>query len=327
MDIKVIMTLGPSILDEEKLKKIDSYGDCIYRINGAHVDKGQAIKLVEEVRSILPAAKIMIDLPGNKIRTANLSEPIRLIKGEHFTLHDHEVNFPEFKKYLNKGDIVLANDSVFTFEVEEIMEFSIKFLSHSDGLLFSNKGLNAKGIYENMPFISNRDSVFIKLACSSGLDYISLSFVKDAEDVRQVKRMIGDSNIRIIAKIETLLAVHNLDSILDEVESILIDRGDLSTEVGILELAEAQDAIIESAKKKDKDIYLATHFLKNMETKPVPLIPEIIDLTRTLKSGITGIQLSEETAIGKYPLECVKLVFDAYENVKKASRKFERIKI
>jgi len=310
---KIIVTLGPSILDEEKLKRINSQGECIYRINGAHADREQAERLIAQVKDVLPDAKIMMDLPGNKIRTANLPEPIRLVKGEHFSLHDYEVNFPEFKKYLNKGDVILANDSTFTFEVEEIMRSSLKLLSHSDGLLFSNKGLNAKGVCKNIPFIFDRDRELIDLACSSGVDYVSLSFVRDAGDVRYVKKIIENKDIHIIAKIETLSAIHNLDSILDEVGSILIDRGDLSTEVGILGLAQAQEEIIESAQKKDKKIYLATHFLKNMETKPIPLISEVIDLMRTLKVGITGIQLSEETAIGKYPVECVKLVFDAFK--------------
>ena len=309
-NFKIIVTLGPSILNEDKLKKIDSEYNCIYRINGAHVDEEQAERLVSQVRNILPKAHIMLCLPGNKIRTANLSEPIRLIKGESFILHNYEINYPHFSNYLKKGDIVLSNDSIFTFEVVNVKKTFIKFLSHSDGLLLSNKGLNIRKEYKNVPFLFDKDRRLIDVVQSSGIDHLALSFVRTADDIREVKGLLKDTNINIIAKIETFAATQNLKTIFDEVGSVLIDRGDLSTEVGILKLAMFQDRIVDSALKAGKDVYLATHFLKNMETKPVPLISEIIDLTKTLRMGISGIQLSEETAIGKYPIECIKLIFD-----------------
>jgi len=278
------------------------------------VDKKQASDLVNQTRSILPDARIMMCLPGNKIRTANLSEPIRLTKGESFILHDYEINYPFVTRFLKKGDIVLANDSIFSFEVVEAIDNSIKLLSHSDGLLFSNKGLNLKGIYKDLPFLFDKDRRLIEMATELKIDYLALSFVRNAEDVKEVRNILRNSNMHLIAKIETLSAVQNLDSIINEADSILVDRGDLSTEIGILKLATTQDRIIDAAFSAKKDVYLATHFLKNMETKPIPLIPEIIDLCKTIKSGIAGIQLSEETAIGKYPLECVKLVFEAFNS-------------
>ena len=215
---------------------------------------------------------------------------------------------------MKKGDIILANDSIFSFEVVEMNKSSIKLLSHSDGLLFSNKGLHVRGIYKDIAFVSERDRELIDIARLSRVEYLSLSFVHKAEDIRSIRDMIKKADTHIIAKIETLSAVKNLNDIFQEVESVLIDRGDLSTEVGILKLAAVQERVVESAKKAKKDIYLATQFLKNMDAKPVPLISEIIDLCKTVKSGIRGIQLSEETAVGKYPVECVKMVFDAFEH-------------
>lgn len=313
-DFNIIVTLGPSILDEKKLKAINRLGKCIYRINGAHVSKEQAGVMIDRVRLAMPGARFMMCLPGNKIRTVNLSEPIRLIKGERFKLHNSEITYPPIISRLKKGDIVLASDSVFTFEVSEIARSFVRFFSHSDGLLYSNKGLNIKGIHGAVPFLFDKDRELIGLARSLEVDFLALSFVRTAGDVREAKKMLSGSRPQVIAKIETLSAMKNLEKILGEVDSILIDRGDLSAEVGILELAAAQDRITDAALRKNKDVYLATHFLKNMETKPIPLIPEIIDLVRTLKTGIAGIQLSEETAIGKYPVECVKLIFDAVNN-------------
>jgi len=314
MSFKAIVTLGPAILDSVKLKKIDECGDCIYRINGAHVDQKEASLLVNQTREILPDAKIMIDLPGNKIRTANLSEPIRLIKGEYFILYEHQVNYPPFYTLLKEGDLIFANDSIFTLEVAGIEGSRIKILSHSDGLLHTNKGLHIKGVNKQMPFLFERDYSLIELSSSLTIDYLSISFVRSREDIREVKKRLGGDQVHIIAKVETLSALENIEDIFGDTESILIDRGDLSTEIGVLRLAAAQERVIEAAKRFKKNVYLATQFLKNMETKPVPLISEVIDLCKTVKSGIAGIQLSEETAVGKYPVECVKMVFDAFKN-------------
>lgn len=313
-NFKVIVTVGPAMLNEDKLIKIDSCGQCVYRINGAHADEEKAARMIEQIRDILPKAKIMMDLPGNKIRTANLAEPISLVRGESFVLHDYEVNYPKFYRHLNKRGIIYANDSIYTLEVLDITGSSVKLLSHSDGLLLSNKGLHVRGIHEDIPFLFEKDYKLIDTACSFGVDYLSLSFVRTANDVCEVKKLIKQKNIHILAKIETLSAVEKINDILKEVESVIVDRGDLSTEIGMLKLAVTQEKIIQAALTSKRQVFLATQFLKNMEKNPVPLIAEVIDLCKTVKSGITGIQLSEETAVGRYPVECVRLVFDAVNN-------------
>ena len=173
-------------------------------------------------------------------------------------------------------------------------------------------------IHKDIPFFFQKDIEFIQIACKEKLDYISLSFVRTHEDIKEAKKVIARNQgeaIQIIAKIETALAVENLGKIFEEIEYVNIDRGDLSTDVGLLNLPAIQTHIIKSANEAGKSIFLATQFLKNMENNPVPLISEIVDLYRTIKSGITGIQLSEETAIGKYPVECVKLVFDVFSKL------------
>ncbi|MFH1305372.1 MAG: pyruvate kinase [Candidatus Omnitrophota bacterium] len=187
----------------------------------------------------------------------------------------------------------------------------LKLLSHSDGMLLSNKGLHVKGIHGGIPFLFEKDKSLIGLANEIGAEYVSLSFVRDARDILEAKKSLK-KDIHVIAKVETRAALENLPEILGEVESVLMDRGDLSTEIDMLELSEAQDEVIGSALRAGKNIYLATQFLKNMEKNPIPLISEIMDLCKTVKSGVSGIQLSEETAVGRYPIECVKMVFDVF---------------
>lgn len=318
MDFKVIVTLGPAILNEEKLKEIWQHGPCIFRINGAHTEAKSIKDIAGFVRSVLPDAELMLDLPGNKVRIQGLSEPLKLVKGECFDVHKGQLNFPEFHRYLKPGDIVLAHDSIYRLEVEKVDEETIRFLSHSDGLLMNLKGLHIKGVCSNLPFLFSKDLDLIKEACDCQLNYLALSFVRDANDICAVKEILEkyrDSCPEIIAKVETHAAVENLDDILSQTDSILVDRGDLSSEIGMHDLAHYQEKIIQDAKREGKNIYLATQFLKNMEKNPLPLIAETLDLHKTLKTGINGIQLSEETAVGVYPVQCVEYVFRAYNKI------------
>lgn len=318
MDFKVIVTVGGALLgNPEKLKKIDSCGDCIYRINGAHTDPANLASVMKTLRVVLGSPRIMVDLPGNKIRTQGLPEPICLAKGEMFDLQDYQTNYPDFYSNIRVSDLILANDSTITLEVKEIAGSAIRILSHSDGLLHNNKGLHVPGICRKLPFLFERDKELIKIASSEKADYISLSFVRKAEDIVEAKKMLASCSnrgARIVAKIETADAVDNLGYIFKEVDNVNIDRGDLSADIGMMKLPAVQDRIIESARRAGKNVYLATQFLKNMEHSPVPLIAEIMDLHKTIKSGVSGIQLSEETALGKHPVECVKLVFDIFNS-------------
>lgn len=316
MSFNLIVTIGEALTSSpEKLRKIGSYGDCIYRINGAHIELAHLNAIVKKIRGILNRPKIMLDLPGNKIRTQGLSEPICLTKGETFDLYDYQVNYPQVYSFLKKGDIILANDSTTTLEVQSINGKTAKILSHSNGLLTNNKGLHMQGIYRHLPFLFEKDIELITYACAEQLDYLSLSYVRTAEDIQEVKRLLAqndNAHIQIFAKVETAQAVENLSAILKEVDHINLDRGDLSADIGILNLPLTQERIIKSAQRAGKSIYLATQFLKNMEHNPMPSIAEIVDLYKTVKTGVSGIQLSEETAVGKYPVECVKLVFDIF---------------
>jgi len=314
----VIVTIGPSLLDQTKLNTINELGNCIFRINGAHADRLMAKNIITKVRLFLPHAKIMIDLPGNKVRTANLSEAIRLKKGECFSLDQANINFPDFYKYVKKGDHIYANDSIFHFVVEEVEGTSIIFNSHSDGLLLTNKGLHLQGVNQNFPFLFQRDQDLIQLAIEENIDYLSLSFVRSVKDVLEAKDILEQhphvgKKPKIVTKVETMSAVENLDEILKVTEMINVDRGDLSTDVGMMQLSKFQSLIVSKGLAAGKKVFLATQFLKSMEENPLPFIAELMDLHNTIKSGVTGIQLSEETAVGKYPYECVKLIFDSVQ--------------
>ena len=309
---RTILTVGPSFIYDNIIK--NNHKDMyIYRINGAHGTIKDIEEYVNLIRKQVPKADILMDLPGNKIRTSGLNDPITLKKGKNFFLSYDQTNFKDYYKYLNVGDIVHANDSIFTFEVKSIQNGFIEFLSYSDGMLLNNKGMHVRGINEHLPFLFEKDKELIKLANDMNLSFVGLSFVRTVDDVEIAKSLVKNSEL--IVKIETKLAVENINSILDSNNYFLIDRGDLSTEIGLVNLSKYQRFIIEKTLAKNKNLFLATQFLKNMELNPIPSIAEIIDLVNTLKQGITGIQLSEETAVGKYPLECLKILDEAYKSI------------
>jgi len=317
MNFSTIVTLGPSTLDGATLRAIDKLGPCIYRINGAHSYGRNVIEMTSFVREILPDAQLLLDLPGNKIRICNLDRPISITKGQAIEIRPNQLNFSDFYKYVKVGDTALVNDSIYTLTVESVEKGTIRFVSHSDGELTNNKGIHVQGIHKAIPFIFPKDLELMEAVSESEINYLGVSFVRTADDIQEIKKLMERMEINdteIIAKIETISAFKNLGHIFCAVDSILIDRGDLSTDVGLFELSSYQERIIAAAKRAGKKIYLATQFLKNMEKFPIPLIAEIIDLHHTVKLGVNGIQLSEETAIGKYPVECVRNVFKVYYN-------------
>ena len=315
---KLIATVGPSLLHKIPLKEVHNE-NIIYRINGAHGDIESIENTILEIKNQIKDAKILMDLPGNKIRTANFEYGfIDIEENQEFEIAFYQFNFKDFYKYIKPGDIVLANDSIFKFEVVKIDEVNKKiiFKSFSTGRLLNNKGFHIRGVSKNLPLLFEKDKKLIELANKYKLDFVGLSFVRDENDIKEAKSLIKNSNV--IAKVETLSAVENLRNILQEVEYILIDRGDLSTDVGILSVPKYQNLIIQKALFANKRVFLATQFLKSMEFNPIPTFPEVIDLYNTLNSGIYGIQLSEETAVGKYPKECVKVVFDILNDLNKS---------
>lgn len=309
---RIILTTGPSFLHGGIIKKMHKKR-YIYRINGSHGTLKDLEYTIEEVRKQVKNAEILIDLPGNKIRTANLLDNIQLVQGKPFFLKYEQTNFPDVYRYLKKGDAVYAADGAFTFEISEIKDGYIKLMSHSDGELSNNKGIHVRGLNAKLPFLFEKDVEIIKLINKYKIRYVGLSFVRNVSDVEEARSKIKSAEI--ICKIETRQAVDNLGKILNKVENVLIDRGDLSADVGLANIAYFQRFIIERALLKNKRVFLATQFLKSMETQPIPSIAEVIDLTHTLKNGVHGIQLSEEMAIGKYPQRCLDLIHEIEKSI------------
>ena len=212
---QVIATINTHLLTRESLRGLAANGATILRINGSHAKPSEVGFYARAIRKALGRrVKILLDLPGNKIRTSDLSQPIVLAAGKTFELRPEHLNYPQFLKNLAPGDILLANDSLFRFEVVTASPKRAVLRSHSEGQLTSNKGIHLTGKHPSMPFLFARDRELIAAAAKNGVDALGLSFVRDAADVREARAAIKGTRMSLIVKVETASAVRNLDEVL-----------------------------------------------------------------------------------------------------------------
>jgi pyruvate kinase len=304
----VIATLNLHHLNEASLKGLANHGATILRINGSHVQPTEIGTYAQAIRRFLGnTVSILVDLPGNKIRTS-LSQPIPIESGKTFTLTKDQLNYSEFLANLKPGQTILANDSLFRFTVKSVESGVATFLSHSSGLLKTGKGVHLLGEYPDLPILFQRDRDLIEASLQHSVNFLGLSFVRTSRDVDDVRALIKGKSIDVIVKIETKKAIENLDSILEKADRFLVDRGDLSCDVGLVNIDRFQKLILQRAKSKGRTIYFATQFFHSMVENPTPLIAEVCGFSDALQIGVDGIQLSEETAVGKYPLEILALI-------------------
>lgn len=312
---RFILTVGPALLNEVALTEVHDERN-IYRINGAHGSVEEIENYILKIREQVPDADILMDLPGNKVRTKNIpDDSIELERGKTFALSSDCFNYEEFYKHISPGMTAWANDSIFEFEVVSADRERVVFMSKSDGVLINNKGIHVRGIHEKIPFCFEKDLELIKLANKWSLAFVGLSFVRKPENIREVRALVKE-DIELITKIETLDAVNHINDILPLTNYILVDRGDLSTDVGVEKIPRFQRYIIQKALFFDVKVFLATQILKSMETKPLPTIGEIEALYDIYKTGVYGVQMSEETAVGKYVKNCVNVLRGMQEEIK-----------
>jgi len=305
----IIATVSPRVVTDEFLHGFVERGVTTLRINGAHADPPEARRLIGLIRgSIGREAQVLIDLPGSKIRTANLATPIPLYGGEPFTLEATQFNYPGFLSYLRPGQVLLASDGKLQFVVDACDANRVSLTPRFTGVLENNKGVHIVGAHpEGLPFLFERDHALIEVAKESGAELVGLSFVRGPEDVRQARRLLEGSGVDAICKIETPEACKRLADILPLTARVLVDRGDLAAGIGIYRLPSMERAVAKQAARRGVKVYVATQILFNMVEHPTPLMAEVASLHEVLGYA-DGLQFSEETSIGKYPLEVLEVV-------------------
>jgi len=309
---KIIATIGPAIDDYKKLLEICKYADII-RFNFSHDTEKhfERLKILREIEKRLNKKIVaMADLEGPKIRTGN-KKPINLIASNEYDISILEIDKKEFYEILNAGDILLIDDG----KLELKMKTERTFKPLNDYLLMPHKTVSIKGKDYNIKGLTEKDLKHLEKIMESDFDAIAMSFVKTREDVKELKAIAKDKII--ISKIETLSAIRNIDSIIEESDGIMIARGDLALAINEEKVPTFQRKIIKKCREMEKPVIVATQMLDSMIKNPNPTRAEINDVYSTVLDGPDALMLSGETAAGLFPIDAIKTL---YKTIKEAEK-------
>ncbi len=319
---KIIATYGPSTSSYEKLLKSIESGVNGIRLNfshGSHEDHQRAVKLIRKAskESGKPIA-VLQDLQGPKIRLGDFEGIYQVGKGQSIRLRynasfENEGILPtqfDISAKVKRGERVLFFDGKIKTTVTSVKDGIVHLRAENEGYLISKKGINLPDTDLEGDIITTKDKKDIIFGVSSGVDFVALSFVQSADDVVSLKRMLKNlgSNARVIAKIETRAAVDNLEQIVEASDGVMIARGDLAIETSVEEVPIIQRTIIRLGIKYAKPTIIATQMLASMVDSPDPSRAEASDVAGAVLSGVDAVMLSDETAVGKYPIEAVKVM-------------------
>lgn len=315
---RFICTIGPKVLQADALMRLAECGMNIARVNGSHGSLDDVRAMILYLKAHLPPGiEILLDLPGNKIRTDNIQTPISLEMGAEFLIHPEQLTFRSLHARVKSGDRISASDGAIQLEVVDVEGTVIRTRVLVGGLLANRKGINIRGIHDTIPFDFERDISLLNIAIETRIDLVGLSFVRSSEHVRRIKAQLVGTGVRIVSKIETAEALQKLDRILSDSDLIMIDRGDLEADIGREFVPLAAKRVIKRAREARVPVIVASQFLTTMMERPLPVMAEVSDIANSVLDGADVLMLSEETAIGKFP-------FDAISTMRHVARTVER---
>lgn len=299
-------------------------GVDIFRLNMSHAPHDWVTKVVENVRRISTEINrqvgVLLDTQGPAIRTGDLPAKLDLKPGDIFDftvrgeksedVHSVDVNYEGLVNDIAVGDTVLVDNGVMHMKVLEKHAHRIRCQVLTPGTLGSRRHINLPGVRVNLPPLTDKDLADIELGVKIGVDFVALSFCREASDVEALRKVLNDygSTAKIIAKIEDQSAVKEIDHIIQATDAVMVARGDLGIECPMEELPIIQRAIIKRCITHGRPVIVATHMLESMIENPLPTRAEITDVANAVFEQADAIMLSGETTVGKYPVECVKIL-------------------
>ncbi len=320
---KIICTLGPATDKDEILQRLVEEGMDVARFNFSHGTHQEQEERMERLRRIRkrcgkPIA-ILLDTKGPEIRIGCFEKgSVHLTAGQEFTLVCHEaegnesqvsVSYPSLYRDVQMGSSILIDDGLLELQVQEIQGDAIRCIVRNEGTISNRKGVNLPGVRVNMPYMSDKDREDILFGIRQDIDYVAASFVRSPEDVKQIRSLLeenGGKEIKIIAKIENMQGVENIDGIIRESDGIMIARGDMGVEMPEEEVPVVQKMIIKKVYATGKQVITATQMLDSMMQHPRPTRAETADVANAVYDGTSAIMLSGETAAGRFPVESLK---------------------
>ena len=318
--------MGPRTMDKIILKELIAGGMNVARFNfshGSYEEHAERIALVRQVSEQLgiPVA-LMLDTKGPEIRTGLLKDgkKVSLEQGKEFTLYTEEregdetgcsITYQQLVYDVRKGDTILIDDGLIGLEVQRVSADKIECIIKNGGELGERKGVNVPNVKIHLPGVTQKDRDDILFGIEQGVDYIAASFVRNSDCIMDIREILEDNHgrdIGIIAKIENAEGVENIDEILDAADGIMVARGDLGVEIPADQVPHIQKKIIHKCNRKCKPVVTATQMLDSMIRNPRPTRAEAGDVANAIYDGSDAIMLSGETAMGKYPVEAVRMM-------------------
>ena len=315
---KIVCSISDRRCEVDFLRKLFFAGMNVVRMNTAHATPDGIRTIIRNTREVSPHLALLIDTKGPEVRTTNVEQPITYKKGdvvkifgrpEMDTTHDIvNVSYTDFTKCVGKGAHILFDDGLLDMLVMEQVGPMLVAQVQNDGVLGAHKSVNVPGVHIDLPALTEKDKKNINLAIDEDIDFIAHSFVRSADDVMAVQKMLDErgSDIKIISKIGNQEGVDNIDEIIDASYGIMIARGDLGIEVPLEQIPGIQRTIMHKCEQKKKPVIVATQMLHTMIDNPRPTRAEVTDIANAIYSRTDALMLSGETASGKYPLEAVQ---------------------
>ena len=340
---KIICTLGPAVDNSEVLEKLILAGMDVARINFSHgnyQDQEPRIENFKKVREkVGRSVELLLDTKGPEIRIGKFENgKIELNPGDTFTLVNEEIlgnkekvsiTYKNLYNEVEKGTIILINDGLIKIEVQEIKGTDIICKVIDGGELTNTKSINIPGMAINLPSPTQKDIEDITFGVKAGFDYIAASFVRTAQDVLNIRKVLeenGGEHIKIISKIENRQGIDNFDEILAVSDGIMVARGDLGVEIPMEEVPIRQKEFISKCNKAGKPVVIATQMLESMIHNPRPTRAEVSDVANAVYDMASCIMLSGESAMGEYPVECVQTMVKICEAIEGSIKYWKRFK-
>ncbi|MFS3130298.1 pyruvate kinase [Nocardioides sp. Bht2] len=319
---KIVSTLGPATSTPEVIKALVEAGMDVARLNmshGTHADHQSVYDLVRAASAESGrGVGILADLQGPKIRLGNFADgPVELAVGAQFQITTRDIlgdatiastTYAGLPGDVSVGDPVLIDDGKVRLRVTAVSDDTVTLVVEVPGPVSNHKGINLPGVAVSVPAMSEKDIADLRFALGLGVDFVALSFVRNAADVDDVRAVMDEVGIRVpvIAKIEKPQAVENIDEIVKAFDGIMVARGDLGVECPLEEVPFIQKAVIEKARRNAKPVIVATQMLESMIGSPAPTRAEANDVANAVIDGADAVMLSGETSVGAYPIETVR---------------------
>ena len=319
---KIIVTIGPSSSDEETLSRLIADGMDCARLNFSHGTHESHAAVIERIRWLSKehnrTVGILQDLGGIKLRLGHLSGARQLNLGEEVAITaDEESSSPEVLPFpqpgvirnLEVGNLVFIADGTVQLEVTEATPDRAYCRVMSSGVVSSFKGVNLPGVPIDQPVFTDKDKEDLVFGVEQQVDWVAVSFVRTAEDILYARRYLNaaGSKALVMAKLERGEGIDNIDSILPEVDSVMVARGDLGVEIPMERVPRVQRLIVDKANAAGKGVVIATQMLRSMVISPTPTRAEVSDVSNAVLEGTDAILLSDETAMGQYPVEALRV--------------------